>query len=169
MDLLARNRAKPAAGSNETELLRSQERELAQELQARLQRDPSGWGDVLEVLSQDDPRIGREIVGSLRDAVGDGAEAPLLQLLKAGRHREMRLSTVTLISSRTSSASLWALVAAAQEDADAGVRYRALSELAMRQGRIPADAATIEPLLRLRAQTDPDAEVRRFALRVAKN
>jgi hypothetical protein len=166
--LLGSLHAKPPSNGAEEEMARSQEREFAEELKKRLAQDPSRWPDVLEVLSEEDPRIGRKIVGSLADGVDDAAEGGLIQALKSGRHREARISSASLIGRRHSTGSFWALVTAAQEDSDSGVRYKALSELAMRQGRAgsPEQTTTIDQLLRLRAQVDPDAEVRQFALRV---
>ena len=164
--LLDGARQKPALSPSEEELLRSQERELAEELKKKFSEDPSRWMDVLEVLSQEDPRIGRMIISTLKDAVVDAAEPALVRGLKEGRHREVRLSSATLLGARTSGESLRALLSAAQEDADSGVRYKALSELAVRQGRSGAstETTTIDEVLRLRARVDPDPAVRRFAL-----
>ncbi len=150
----------PAAG----ELLRSEEREARERLRRRLSEDPARWADLLEVLSREDPRASRKLAGELQEAVDAGAERVLIGLLKSGAHREARLASATLISCRRSKESLWALVSAAQEDSDTGVRYRALSELAVRQGRNPEEAPTISQILRIRAQVDSDPQVRRFAL-----
>ena len=155
---------KPA---DQQELLRSQERELAQELKKQLSQDPARWSDVLEVLSEEDPRAGRKIVGDLRDSVGDSAEGTLTTVLKNGRHREARIASTALLGGRSSTESLWALTMAAQEDPDSGVRHRALSELAARQGRAtPSDARTLDQLFRLRSQVESDPEVRKFLLRI---
>jgi hypothetical protein len=160
--------AKPPAKGAEEEITMSQERELAQELKKKLAQDPARWSDVLEVLSEEDPRIGRKIVASLGDGVDDAAEKELIRALQVGRHRETRMASTTLIGPRTSPQSLWALVAAAQEDPDSGVRFRALSELAVRKAQAaPADAATIDQLILRRAQVEPDSDVRNAALRMS--
>lgn len=158
--------SRPPASPADEELARSRERELADQVKKGLSEDPSRWGDVLEVLCEEDPRIGRKIVGSLQDAVGDAAEGPLLRLLKDGRHRETRMSAATLVGSRGSNESLWGLISASQQDPDSGVRHQALSELLKRQGRAsPAEATAIDQTIRLRAQVDPDPSIRQFALR----
>jgi hypothetical protein len=163
VQLLRREPKTPA----EEELLRSEERQLSDELKKRLAKDPSRWTDVLEVLSSEDPRLGRKIVAALPDAVGSGGEPVLVGILQSSGQREARKAAATLIGPRTTPDSLFALISAAQQDADSGVRHQALSELARRQGRAatPAEAATIDQTLRLRAQVDPDPELRAFALR----
>jgi hypothetical protein len=164
MSVRSRSQASPPADPAAAELLRSEERELREKLSRRMAEDPALWSDFLEVLSREDPRDSRKMVAELRDTVGDGAEKALIGLLRSGAHRETRMASATLISSRNSKESFWALVSTAQEDADAGVRYRALSELAVREGRNSEETATIAQLLRFRAQADPDPQVRRFAL-----
>lgn len=166
--LLGKMSVNPPASGAEEELARAQERDLSQELRKWLAKDPSQWLDMLEVLSEEDPRVGRKIVESLGDSVDDAAEGGLIRSLRTGRHRETRMSSATLIGGRSSTESLWALVTASQEDPDSGVRYKALSELVSRRGRdaTPAEQATIDQLIHLRAQVDPDPEVRQFALRV---
>jgi hypothetical protein len=167
VQLKSQEQASPSATGSEKELLQSEERQVAEELKKRLGQNPALWTEVLEVLSTEDPRVARKIVAALPEAVGSGGEAPLIQLLQSGRHREIRKAAATLIGPRNSTESLLALVSAAQQDADSGVRYQALSELARRQGRAasPSDATTIDQTLRLRAQVDPDPELRAFALR----
>jgi hypothetical protein len=149
----------------EDELVRSEERQLSDILKEQLDRDPARWGDVLEVLSEEDPRIGRKIVGQLQGCVKDPAEADLIRLLRTGRHRETRMASATLISARATRESLWALIASSQEDPDSGVRYHALRALTDRKGR-PEETVAIDQTFRLRAQVEPDPDVRRFALRV---
>jgi hypothetical protein len=168
IEVLAKAQEKTRLSAPEEELLRSQERELNQELKNRLSQDPARWIDVLEVVSKEDPRIGRKVIAGLKDGVNDAAEAGLIRALKDGAHREIRISSATLIAGRTSSESLWALVTSAQEDPDFGVRYKSLSELAARQGRAasPTESTTIDELFRTRAQVDPDPGVRQFALRI---
>jgi hypothetical protein len=163
-------RSKPGTSSSpaQQELQRSEERECSQEMKKRLAEDPARWNDVLEVLSREDPRIGRNIVGSLKDAVETPGEAVLVRSLREGPHREMRLSAATLIGSRKSNECLWALVKASQEDPDSGVRYKALQELAGRKSPSTsvAEATTIDDVLRQRARQDSDPAVRQFALRM---
>ncbi len=167
VQLLGKELRTPPANAAEGELLRSEERQLSDELKKRLAKAPALWTDVLEVLSQEDPRIGRRIVAGLPDAVGSSGEPVLIGLLQSASHREIRKAAATLIGPRNSTDSLFALVSAAQQDADSGVRYQALSELARRQGRAatPAEAATIDQTLRLRAKVEADPDVRNFALR----
>jgi len=150
------------------ELSWSRQREIRQELTRRLAEEPDRWTDVLEALCEEDPRLGRRIVGELREAVGDGGEKPLILLLRSGRHRETRMSSATLIAGRNSPDCFWALVSAAQEDEDSGVRYQALSELAKRKttAGLSQESDPIDQVFRLRAQIDPDPAVRQFALRV---
>jgi hypothetical protein len=164
---LSQEQADPAANAAEKELLQSEQRQIAEELKKRLAQNPALWTDVLEVLSTEDPRVSRKIVAALADAVGSGGEPQLIQLLQAAQHREVRKAAATLIGPRNSSESLYALISAAQQDADSGVRYQALSELARRQGRAanPAEAATIDQTLRMRARVEADPDVRNFALR----
>jgi hypothetical protein len=168
MALLESAPEKSAKTVAEEERVRSQEHEFALETKKRLSQDPSRWTDVLEVLSQEDPRIGRKIIDALKDGVEDAAEPTLLRSLKEGRHREVRLASVTLLGTRMSPESLWALVNAAQEDSDSGVRYQALTQLAIRKDRSgsPSETSTIDQVLLLRARVDPDLAVRRFALGV---
>lgn len=166
---LLQEQAKSAVpGGPSDELTRSRERELHQDLAKRLGEDPSRWTDVLEALSEEDPRLGRKIVAQLQDAVGEAGEKPLIALVRSGRHRETRMASATLIGGRNSPDAFWTLVSCAQEDADGGVRYQALSELVKRKGRAGLDqeSETIDQLLRLRAQIDPDPGTRNFALRV---
>ncbi|HLY08482.1 MAG TPA: hypothetical protein VKW04_04150 [Planctomycetota bacterium] len=167
-DLLAKSQEKSRLSASDQELLRSQEREFAQEMKKRLSQDPARWNDVLDFLSSEDPRIGRRILAGLKDGVTDAAEPGLIRSLKNGTHREIRISSASLLAERPSSEALWALVTSAQEDPDSGVRYKSLSELATRQGRAttPAESTTIDALLRQRARVDPDPVVRQFALRV---
>jgi len=168
MEFLKAQLARPPAKGAEEELARSREREFAQELKKRLAQEPARWTDVLEVLSEEDPRLGRKIVGSLADGVDDAAEKVLIRALQAGRHRETRIASTTLIGRRSSPQTLWALVTASQEDPDAGVRLRALSELAVRRAQAPpADAATIDQLILRRGQVEPDLQVRKAALRMS--
>jgi hypothetical protein len=150
------------------ELARSEEREFAQALSDNLNAEPEQWDVVLGLLSQEDPRMGRHIVGSLRDSLNAASEKRLIGLLKLAGHRETRMASANLLGSRSSVDSLWALLAAAQEDADSGVRYKALSELAVRQGveANPANAQVIDQVLRVRAQVESDPEVRQFLLRL---
>lgn len=157
----------PPVDAAREELARSRERQFADEIQRRLDEDPSRWADVLEVVSEENPAFGRMIVDTLRDAVGDGAERELLRLVKAGRHRETRMASATLVAGRSSNESLWSLVASAREDPDAGVRYQSLSELLKRQGRNVSDAErnTIDQEVRWHAHSDPDPAIRQFALR----
>lgn len=159
--------AAPKQPSTAAELSQSQEREIHDELRRRLGEEPARWTDVLESLCEEDPRLGRKIVGELQDAVGDGGEKALLPLLKSGRHRETRMSAASLVAGRSSSESLWALVRCAQEDPDSGVRYQALSELAKRKGRAVSaqESDTIDQVLRQRGQVEPDLAVRQFAQR----
>jgi hypothetical protein len=168
MGVLEQSLKTPPATPAQEELLRSEEREFAGELKKRLAEDPARWDEVLEVISQEDPRIGRKVVGGLKDGVADAAEPRLLQALKEGRHREIRLSAATLVAGRKSSESFWGLLSAAQEDIDAGVRYKCLTELAGRQGRASStESSTLQDLLRMRGRVDPDPGVRQLALRLS--
>jgi len=159
--------AAPKPASTAAEMSQSQEREIHDELRKRLGEEPVRWTDVLESLCEEDPRLGRKIVGELQDAVGDGGEKALLPLLKSGRHRETRMSAASLVAGRSSTESLWALVHCAQEDPDSGVRYQALFELAKRKGRAVStqESDTIDQVLRQRGQVEPDLAVRQFAQR----
>lgn len=165
MSVLEKSLQSPATPAQQ-ELLRSQERELSDEMKKRLAEDPARWADLLEVLSKEDPRIGRKIIVSLKDGVGQPAEAVLIRSLKEGSHRESRLSAATLIGPRRSNDCFWAIVTAAQEDPDSGVRFKALQELAARKAApsSPAETTTIDDVLRQRARLDADPVVRRFAL-----
>lgn len=153
--------------ASQVELERSRERELAANLHRRLEQDPERWCDVLEIVSGEDPHAGRQVVGDLRKDVGAPAEPVLIRLLKESSSREARMDAATLLASRESAASFWALHAAAQQDPDAGVRFHALKELATRQGSAPAsEAAAIDELVKLRARVESDPEVKTFALRL---
>jgi hypothetical protein len=164
--LLSREQESPTASAAEKELLRSEERQVSDELKKRLAQKPALWADVLQVLSTEDPRFSRKIVAALPDAVGSGGEPVLVGLLQSAAHRETRKAAATLLGPRTSTDSFFALVSAAQQDADSGVRYQALCELTRRQASAtPAEAATIDQTLRLRAQVETDPDVRNFALR----
>jgi len=164
---LAKAQEKSRPSATDLELLRSEDGEFAQEMKKRLAQDPARWTDVLDVLSQEDPRLGRKIVAALKDGVTNAAEPMLIRALKEGAHREIRISSATLLAERPSNEALWALVTSAQEDSDSGVRQKSLSELAARQGRAgtPTETAMIDEFLRQRARLDPDAGVRQYALR----
>lgn len=166
--LVEREKNPPADAAGE-ELARSRERQFADEIKGRLVQDPSRWADVLEVVSEENPAMGRKVVQALRDAVGDGSEVELVRLVKAGRHRETRMASATLVAGRDSNESLWSLIISAKEDPDPGVRYQALSELLKRQGRKVSETeqSTIDQALRWHAQADPDPNIRQFALRAA--
>src|SRR5258708_14886224 len=97
IDTLNRAQQNPPSTPASEELLRSEEREFSQELKNRLAENPVRWSDVLEVLSREDPRIGRKIIGQLKGGGDDSAETVLIRALKEGRHREVRLSSLTLI------------------------------------------------------------------------
>ncbi len=140
-----------------------------EELVSLLARDPAGWRDVTEYLSGvEDHKAATRIGTMLAPAVDDEAEGVVLDLLRMGRTAAARRAAVAMLSRRSSLESLLAVLAAAREDPDSGVRLAALVEGHRRKASPPSGdaAALIEDTIRQRSLAEPDPNVRELVGRL---
>jgi hypothetical protein len=156
-------------GAPEDELAKSRERELSAKLKELLLKDCAQWRTVFGVLEADDPQVARRIVALIREAVDAETERDLIGKMQAAERHQTRRLALDLLCGRSSNASLMAVAEAVRRDRDIGVRYAALSELAMRKtpSASPETAAMIDQAILERAQVDPSPEVRMAALRIS--
>ena len=137
-------------------------------LAERLDADPSAWKGVLELLgSFDQLKTPQRVLSMVGPSLGDSGEALCIERLRPTAPLNARRIAVAALSHRESSASLTALVTAAEKDPHAFVRHDAVWALWKRRNRGEAEGENllIDQVLRARAKEDPDAAIRRLSYR----
>jgi hypothetical protein len=149
--------------------LESEARDLAWTLTARLGQSPRLWPCVLDVLcSIDDPRAATSLLAMISDALDETVERSFIDLLRSGETFQSRHVAVAALSRCTSTASLDALISAAQSDLDPRVRLDALKVLSLRKsGASPDSALAIDGLYQRSGRGEAHPEVRNAALRLS--
>lgn len=153
-----------------TTLMAGQEesRRAAEDLAAVLAREPAGWGEVLELLSGlEDSLLGTRFGALLAPAVDDATEPAVVDLLRTGPLPAARRAAAAMLSRRSSLESLQALLAAAQDDPDPGVRLEAITEAFRRRASAPSENARIliDETVRKRSLAETDPNVRELVKR----
>jgi hypothetical protein len=165
----ARQLAGTSSGSADLRKADEELRLAAEEMTLYLSHESAGWREVRELLSGlDDPPLGARVGGLLAPAVDDDAEPAVLDLLKTGPAAAGRRAAVAMLSKRPSLEVLLALLGAARDDPDAGVRLEALVEAHRRRESAPSEnaKALIEEAVRQRSVSEPDPNVRELVGRL---
>jgi hypothetical protein len=173
---LAQNQAEeqsqgPAPSPAQRELIQSRARQMAElgdHLRLSLKENPGSWTPVIDTLITLQPSDhAYRIAVILRGSVDVGTERKLVDLLRNGSTSQARRIALGLLSDRESDEVFAALLGAAQDE-DPWVRFGAFHEIAQYRDRggSPMISATVDDLLRRRAQTDPDPELQKVAHRL---
>ena len=151
------------------EVLKSESRELAEQLAARLRIRPDEWEDVFAVWGFGSGlKTSTFALDMLHDAgAAEGDQLPV-KVLQDGSTSRVRQLAARVLRGGSSPESLFALVAAAKGDESPQVRMDAMRSLMRRrgQGESENERLLIAETLRGRAHADPDAGIRQFAARL---
>jgi hypothetical protein len=162
----------PSVGRRDVADIKAQDEEVrraAVELSSFLSREPSAWREALELLSDlEDPPAAARVGGLLAPAVDDAVEPAVLNLLRTGPTASGRRAAVAMLSKRPSLDVLLALLGAAQDDPDAGVRLDALVEAYRRRASPPSENAKvlIDAAIQRRSVAETDPNVRALVERL---
>jgi hypothetical protein len=134
-----------------------------------LSREPEAWREVLELLPGiEESFLAARVGGLLVPAVDGAVEPALLDLLRKGPTPSGRRAAVAMLAKRPSLEVLQALLGAAQDDPDAGVRLDAIVEAYRRRVSSPSENAKIliDEAIRRRSVTETDPDVRAQVMRL---